>query len=410
MNYAEAINYIHSTPKFAKTLGNEPLAKLLFNLGNPHDKLKFIHIAGTNGKGSCSFMLSEILQKSGYNVGLYTSPYIEVFNERIRVNGEVIPDNDLAKITTEIKATIERCKAPVSEFALDTAIAFMYFEKCNCDIVVLETGLGGRLDATNVINKSELSVITSIGLDHTQYLGDTIEKITAEKCGIIKQNGNVVCYPQLDKAALDTIKHFCKLKAATLTIAESPTILDGNSFRLNNITYTLGMNGDFQKYNAALALTAVKKLIELGYDITPDAALRGLREAFNPARLEILPNGMYLDGAHNPSAAAALCQSLKKLNKPIKLLIAMMADKDISAVVAELAKLNPTVIATEIPMPRCASAEELCVEFKKHNIIASVIKDPVVAAKNMLLSKNDDEIIIACGSFYLVGQLRKELK
>ena len=181
MNYEETLIYIHNTPKFARTLGNDLLKKLLKKLGNPQKDLKFIHIAGTNGKGSAAVMLSQILINCGLKVGLYTSPYIERFNERIRINGEEIPDDILADIATRIRETIEKYDTPVSEFALDTAIAFEYFKSQKCDIVVLETGLGGRLDATNVIDKSIVSVIMSIGFDHTQYLGETIEEITAEK-------------------------------------------------------------------------------------------------------------------------------------------------------------------------------------------------------------------------------------
>lgn len=410
MNYQEAINYIHSTPKFARTLGNELLTKLLFGLGNPQDKLKFIHIAGTNGKGSCAFMLSEALVRSGYRVGLYTSPYIECFNERIRINGEPIPDEDLAELTTKLKLLIESSGAPVSEFALDTAMAFLYFEKMKCDIVVLETGLGGRLDATNVIKKSEVSVITSIGLDHTQYLGDTIEKITAEKCGIIKQNGNVVCYPDLSDEALSVVKNFCERKNANLTIADMHVNLEGNSFSYKDEIYNLKMEGEFQKFNASLVIETLNKLKDLGYNISSNAIKDGIQEAFNPGRLELLPSGLYLDGAHNPSAMRALCDTLKAMNKPVSLLLAMMGDKDISTSVSLLSELNPKVTITEIPMPRCASADELSDEFKKHGITPKIIKDPVAAAKQIIKDKGIRDIAIACGSLYLVGHLRKELK
>ncbi len=410
MNYQEAINYIHSTPKFARTLGNELLTKLLFNLGNPQDKLKFIHIAGTNGKGSCAFMLSEVLIKCGYRVGLYTSPYIEYFNERIRINGEPIADDDLAKLVTNIKALIESCDAPVSEFALDTAIAFTYFKNMDCDIVVLETGLGGRLDATNVIKKSEISVITSIGLDHTQYLGDTIEKITAEKCGIIKQKGTVICYPDLPLEALRVITHVCKTKRASAILADMPELKEGNSFSYNGENYSLKMNGDFQKLNAALVICTLEKLKEMGYKITDDAIKQGLYYAFNPCRLEQLPSGVYLDGAHNPSAIKSLCESLKAMGKPVSICLAMMEDKDIREVAEILAELNPRVIITEIPMPRCADAYEVAKEFIHFNITPKVIKDPLDAAKQLINESSDKTTSVICGSLYLVGYLRKELR
>ncbi len=410
MNYQEAINYIHSTPKFARSLGNELLTKLLFNLGNPQDKLKFIHIAGTNGKGSCAFMLSEVLIKCGYKVGLYTSPYIESFNERIRINGKPIADDDLAELVTKIKALIESCDAPVSEFALDTAIAFTYFNNMNCDIVVLETGLGGRLDATNVIKKSEVSVLTSIGLDHTQYLGDTIEKITAEKCGIIKQKGTVICYPDMPLEALRVITHFCKTKKASAILADMPELKEGNSFLYNGKSYSLKMEGDFQKLNASLVICTLEKLKEMGYNITDDAIKQGLYDAFNPGRLEQLPSGVYLDGAHNPSAIKSLCESLKAMGKPVSICLAMMEDKDIREVAEILAELNPKVILTEIPMPRCADAYDIAKEFIHFNITPKVIKDPLEAAKQLISESNNDTTSVICGSLYLVGYLRKELK
>ncbi len=202
MNYDETIEYIHSTPKFARVLGNTLLRRLLSKMDNPQKKLKFIHIAGTNGKGSCAVMLAEILKLCGLRTGLFTSPYIIRFNERIRVNGEQIPDARLAETASEIKNIIDENNVPVSEFALDTAIAFKYFADEKCDIVILETGLGGRLDATNVIASPIVSIIMSVGFDHMQYLGNTISAITTEKCGIIKNNRPVVVYPDLPDEAL----------------------------------------------------------------------------------------------------------------------------------------------------------------------------------------------------------------
>lgn len=410
MNYNEALEYIHKTPKFSRILGNDMLKKLLFFLGNPQKKLKFIHIAGTNGKGSYAYMMSEILKNSGYRAGLFTSPYIERFNERIRINGTCIPDNELAELVTYIKNIMVANNAYVSEFALDTAIAFCYFLKHNCDIVILETGLGGRLDATNIIDSSILSVIMSIGYDHTQFLGNTISKITYEKCGIIKQNGSVICYPQLLPEALDVIKNVCNNTNAALSIADIPEASDENRFVYKGREYELGMKGDFQKYNAATVLCSVEKLIALGFNIPHSAVFSGLKNAFNPARFELLDCGLYLDGAHNPSAAKMLCETILKQNKTVRLCLAMMSDKDIKGCVKEFAALDPIVTVTEINMPRCAYAEDLYTEFEKHGIRAKVIKNPIEAAKDMLSSKKPNDLCIACGSLYFVGILRKELK
>ncbi|MBQ6569749.1 MAG: bifunctional folylpolyglutamate synthase/dihydrofolate synthase, partial [Clostridia bacterium] len=243
MNYEETINYIHSIPKFRRPLGNENLARLLGLLGNPQKKLRFVHIAGTNGKGSAAAMTAEILKRAGYKTGLFTSPFIEVFNERICVCGKNIPDNLLIEYTERVKNIMETSGALVSEFAFVTAVAFLYFYEQKCDFVVLEVGMGGSLDATNVIDNSVVSVIMKIALDHTQYLGDTIEEITVEKCGIIKQGGTVIAYPN-EKKTLDIIRAYAQEKHAELKIADVRKA-EG---------YELSLKGAYQPYNAAVVL------------------------------------------------------------------------------------------------------------------------------------------------------------
>lgn len=408
MNYEETLTYIHNTPKFARTLGNDLLRKLLDKLGNPQNELQFVHLAGTNGKGSAAIMLSEILIHSGYRVGLFTSPYIERFNERIRINGEVIDDENLAQITTHIRETIEKNNTPVSEFALDTAIAFEYFKAKKCDIVVLETGLGGRLDATNVIEQNLASVIMSIGLDHMQYLGETIREITAEKCGIIKNNSHTVVYPIQDNDVIPVISEVCAKQNNSLHIAAIPDIADGNRFKYKGKCYTLGLSGDFQKYNAATVLETVGVLREQGYKLPARAVRDGLKNAFNPARFEKLPCGIILDGAHNLPAVKALCESLKKLNKPVNLCVAMMEDKDISGCIEQLASVAKTVTVTEIDMPRCAKTEKLCAEFTKHGITAVEKKNAAEAVEYLIMITGKRELACVCGSLYFAGEVRRQ--
>lgn len=406
MNYTEAIEYIHNTPKFARVLGNDMLRKLLDKLGNPQRELKIIHIAGTNGKGSAAIMLSEILIRIGYRTGLFTSPYIERFNERIKVDGVQISDEELAKHTTFVRDVIEEFDTPVSEFALDTAIAFDYFRKRDCDIVILEVGLGGRLDATNVIDKSLLSVIMSIGMDHMQYLGGTIAEIAAEKCGIIKQGGRVVVYPVQEAETLREIERACAEMRADLVIANTPELLGGKELEYDGEKYELCMGGDFQKYNAATVICAVSELRKLGILISNDALRDGLKAALNPARLEEMPCGLLIDGAHNLPAVRALCAALRSMDKPITLCIAMMEDKDISGCIAELAKLSPTVIATRINMPRCAEPKRICNEFLKHGIGCEIEENPIEAARQALKAAGEDGAACVCGSLYLAGEVR----
>ena len=239
MNYQETLSYIHQTPKFSRILGNTMLKKLLAHLGNPQDALDFIHVAGTNGKGSVSIMLAEILKNAGLRVGLFTSPYLERFNERIQINRTPIADEALAAIVTTIRACMESHNAPVSEFALDTAAAFCYFAQQKCDIVVLETGLGGRLDATNVISAKRAAVLTAIGMDHMQYLGDTIEKITLEKCGIIHPNTPVVSAPSQAESVRNTVLSYAKAHRAPVYFAEEPQ-LDGHGLQYRGQRFSLG--------------------------------------------------------------------------------------------------------------------------------------------------------------------------
>lgn len=387
MDYKETLQYINDTPKFSKILGNDDLKKLLSKLGNPQDKLQFIHVAGTNGKGSVSAMLASVLHASGKKVGLYTSPFIEVFNERIQVDSVNIPDDDLARIATNVKKNIDDSEIEISVFAQITAMAFLYFAEKKCDIVVLETGLGGRLDATNVIPSPKLSIITKIGLDHTEYLGDTIEKITKEKCGIIKQGTMVVTTSFQDKSALSVIKNTCRTLDVPLFTAEPVT------------NYSLSLAGEYQKENAGIVILGAKAL-----GISDKHIKAGLLNTKWVARFEYLKDNLILDGGHNPDGVRALISSLKALHKPVTFVVAMMKDKDVleaSALIKDFAK---KVIVTEVRMPRCMKAEDLAHLFPDSDIE----KDSIQAVKKAISKVPDDELICVCGSLYLAGEIRSE--
>ncbi len=405
MNYQEAINYIHQTPKFARELGNRMLEKLLLHLNNPQNNLRIVHIAGTNGKGSTASMLAEILKEAGYCCGLYTSPYIQRFNERIRVNGVEIPDAELAEIITNLKNTIERYDAPVSEFALDTAAAFCWFQKQRCDIVVLETGLGGRLDATNVITNPLVTVLTAIGMDHMQYLGNSIKKITAEKCGIIKENSPVVSYPLQEREALAVIQSHVKEKNCPLFMADIPERTEDGIISQGN-RYTLGLQGEFQAYNASTVLKTVEVLQELGFQIPDNAIYNGLKKAKNMARFERFGDRIILDGGHNVPAAKALVSSLKELHKPIYFCLAMMEDKDCQGYINEIAQIAKGVVVTQIPMPRCMSAQKLEMNLKPYQLPVETEEDPHIALEKTIEMAGNDGYVCVCGSLYLAGELR----
>lgn len=387
MDYKETLKYINDTPKFSKILGNDDLKKLLAKLGNPQDKLQFIHVCGTNGKGSVSAMLASILRASGKVCGLYTSPFIEVFNERISINGENIPDDDLARIATKVKQEIDSLGVEISVFAQITAMAFLYFVEKECDIVVLETGLGGRLDATNVIASPKLAIITKIGLDHTEYLGDTIEKIAEEKCGIIKPGTKVITTCNQEKSVLSVIENTCKSLNVPLYVAE-PTC-----------SYSLSLSGEYQKENAGIAVCGAKAL-----GISDEHIKKGLANTKWIARFEYLKDNLILDGGHNPDGVRALISSLKVLNKPVTFVVAMMQDKDFEETSSLIRDFAKNVIVTEVKMPRCMKAEELALLFPD----CEVEKDSILAVKKAISKTPDDELICVCGSLYLAGEIRGE--
>ncbi len=409
MNYEETLAYIHQTPRFSRELGNKLLLKLLSYCGNPHEQLPCIHIAGTNGKGSMAIMLSKILIAAGYRVGLFTSPYIERFNERIQINGKQIPDYVLAEIITDLKEKIENYDAPVSEFALDTVAAFCWFHREQIDVVVLETGLGGRLDATNVIPENLVSIIGSIGLEHTQYLGDTYEKIAAEKCGIIKEKCPVISYPIQKDTVKTVIQQVAKKKNAPLHITPMPK--QGNSgVILNGREYQLGLQGEFQIYNAATVYQAIEVLRSQGYKISESAVKSGYLSAHNPARFERFDSKIILDGAHNPSAIISLKKSLEMFKKNIWFCIAMMEDKDIDACVSLLQDCAKGIVITEIPIARCCPGERLKEICKSHGIEEVYIeKQPYNAIEKALSLAGKEELICICGSLYLAGEVRPYL-
>lgn len=387
MNYDDAVKFYTDTPKFLSVLGNDGLLKLLNYLGNPQENLEYIHIAGTNGKGSVCLMIAETLKCAGKKVGLFTSPYISVFNERIRVNGENISDSDLVRLTEKLKSALERIPVELSSFAKITALAFMYFNEQKCDIVVLETGLGGRYDATNVITSPKLSVITKIALDHTEYLGDTIPEIAAEKCGIIKPLCPVLTTKAQNISALSKIREFAEKNNSDLILSEE------------KCEFELGLLGDFQKENAAIAEAALRFL-----GIDEDIIKTGFKKSRWPARFEYVTSNLLIDGAHNPDGITALLASLKKTNRPVHFVVAMMKDKNFERSAKLIDGFGGKVTVTEIDNPRCLKAEE----FKNCFSSAKTELNPVKAVTDALNSSEENEIVCVLGSLYLAGTIRKE--
>ncbi len=429
MNYEEALDYIHGTYKFGSKLGLENIKYLLGLLGDPHKKLKIIHVAGTNGKGSTSSYIHSILKEAGYRIGLYTSPYLEEFTERMRINGVNISKARLAEITAIVKEKIEimvkEGKNHPTEFEVVTAMAFYYYAEENIDFLVLEVGLGGRLDATNVVENPLLSVITPIGLDHVEYLGDTLEKIAFEKGGIIKENSFVLSYPQ-ESEVMEVFETLCKERNSKLfatsfddlvihksTVEEQVFSVNILGSEYSNIKVQLV--GTHQIYNACTALGVVQILRKYrNVHISDEAVLKGLYNAKWPGRFEVLQKSplIIIDGAHNLHGAVALKKSIENLLNEYKItfVVGMLQDKDVEGVLQDLMPLMNKVIATTPNNPRAMKAIDLAEKLKgfgKETYASDNIKEAVDLAIDIT---NKDEAVIFAGSLYMIGEVRTVLK
>ncbi|MBR5112566.1 MAG: bifunctional folylpolyglutamate synthase/dihydrofolate synthase [Clostridia bacterium] len=416
MNCSEAIEYIHSLERFGIMPGLERISALCEKLGNPQNNLKFIHVAGTNGKGSTCTICANILREAGYKVGLYTSPYVVDFRERIQINGEMIPENDLALCVSKVKETADEYNIKTTEFEFITAVAFLYFSRQNCDYVVLEVGLGGRFDATNVIPAPEASVIASISLDHTAVLGDTIEKIAFEKCGIIKPGSKVILYPKQKTEAFSVIKDACD-KYGIIPVVPDLTLLEtgssdihGTKASYKGMEFTLSLAGEHMTYNAVTAIETVKSILP---DISDKAVTEGIVKSSMPARLELISDKpvVILDGGHNEDCALALEKYIiaNLGDKKIRAVISIMADKDYVKYLESVLPHVESVIVCRADVPRALDADKLASEASKYCDDVTTIPDAVTAVKYALDDANDDEAVIVCGSFYFAGDVRETL-
>lgn len=425
MNYKESLKYIEETHKFGIRLGLDNMSKLLELLGNPQDKLKIIHVAGTNGKGStCSFITS-ILKEAGYKVGLYTSPFLETFTERIRINGENIPEEDVARIVTLIKEKIEQMVKEgysyPTEFEIVTTMAFYYYYEQNVDYVALEVGLGGRYDATNIIKKSLVSVIGSISLDHVNILGDSIAKIAYEKGGIIKEDGVAIVYDQSEEAK-NVIKQICcdkdakyiEVKFDDINIKKSDIYSQVYDARILDQDYEnleIKLIGEHQINNSILALSTIKYLENnKGLKIDEKSIREGLINTKWPGRIEkIKENPIFIiDGAHNEDGAISLAKAIDKnfKGKNLTLLIGMLEDKDIDSVLDILIPRFNKVITTTPDSPRAIESDKLKEKVAKY-IDNVVDKNDIEEALNYTLENSkEDDIVISAGSLYMIGHVR----
>ena len=416
MTEREAIEYIENQGWSETRLGLDRTRTLLAALGNPQEKLRFVHVAGSNGKGSTCAMLDSILRCAGYRTGLYTSPYIECFNERMRVNGEDIPAAELARITERVKSIAESMDDHPSQFELVTAIAMQYFYERRCDIVVLEVGMGGALDSTNVIPAPEVADITNIGLEHTEYLGSTITEIAAAKAGIIKPGCSAVSYDgdSAATAVLEKVCHSCGVSLRRADFAQLEPIsetLDGQRFRYKGAEYTISLLGAHQLKNAAVVLETVDALSERDWDIPAQSVERGLRGAKWPARLEVLGRSplFILDGGHNPQCAAALAESLGRLLPGDKsvFLMGVLADKDYAAMADAVLPLAERFICVTPNSARALPAGKLCEFLRERGAEAETCGSMDEGILKALLATDEDGRVVAFGSLYIAGAVRR---
>lgn len=420
--YTRSLSYIHSLLKFGTRPGLERVSALLDELGRPQDKLKFVHVAGTNGKGSFCTMMSEILKSAGYKTGLFTSPYVFDFRERIQINGEMISEEELCEITAEVKAAAEKQAVrglQPTEFEFITAAALKFFADKNCDVVVLEVGLGGRLDSTNIIKTPLLSAIMSISLDHMAVLGDTVEEIAAEKSGIIKENGVTVCFSRQDEKAEKIIRKTAEEKG-NVYIKSSPEDikvlscdLSGTKAVYKDMEIFIPLIGEHQVYNAQTAVDAALALNDRDLSISPENIIDGISKARIPARTELFGKNplTILDGAHNREGVEALLSNLNKFLKGKKLtvIMGMMEDKEYEFAAQEISKLAKNFTATLPSNPRAVSPKVLAEIAEKNCSDVFICENPAEAYRKIYEKAQKDDIILVCGSLYLAGDVRGEI-
>ncbi|MBA7496064.1 Folylpolyglutamate synthase [subsurface metagenome] len=434
--YQQALDYIYSfidyekepRPRDAVHYDLRRMEELLARLGNLHWKARTVHIAGTKGKGSVAVMVASALTASGYTTGLYTSPHLHTFNERIRVDDKLISDEEIVALVDRLRPEVEAVneKATYGElttFELITAISFAYFELKGVDFQVIEVGLGGRLDATNVV-QPEVCVITSISFDHTEVLGDTLVEIATEKAGIIKPDSVVITSPQADEVDR-VIKETCLSCQAELVRVGNDVTWQGLGFdasrqslrvkgRLDSYQLSLPLLGQHQMENAATAVAALEVLAEKGFHISRDNITDGLARVNWPGRLQVLRRCplLVVDGAHNPHSARTLKQSLEHyfgFDHAI-LIIGSSYDKDIAGIISELVPLFDKVIVTRSTHPRAMATAPIVAEFSRHGVAAQATEDISTALPLALTLAGEKDLICVTGSLFVVAGAIEQAK
>ena len=416
MTYEEALSYIHSICWKGSKLGLDRTRELLGKLDDPQKELKFIHIAGTNGKGSTAAMLSSILEEAGYRVGLYTSPFINRFNERMQVNHQPIPDEELAALTEYVRPHADAMADSPTEFELITALAMVWFARQKCDIVVLEVGMGGELDSTNIIDVPEAAVIAAMGMDHVKELGPTMADIARAKAGIIKEGGRVVSYggnPEAD----EVIAAVCRARKASLRQPDFSAIVPGD-FSLEGQTFSykgwrglrIPLVGAYQMNNAAVVLETVEVLRQRGWNISDEAVRQGLADTRWPARFEVLRRDpvFIVDGGHNPHGIRATAESLSRLfpGRKITFVTGVMADKDVEHILGLIVPLADQFFTVRPDNPRAMDAGELAARIEAMGAKATACASVRDGVDRAIQAEGPHGVACALGSLYMSGEVR----
>ena len=419
MTINETLDYIHSVCWKGMMPGLARITELLGKMGNPQNATKYVHIAGTNGKGSTAAMTASILRKAGYCTGLYTSPFIYQFGERMQVNGEMISDEELIEITEYVKPLADSMTESPTEFELTTAIGFEFFKRRKCDIVVLEVGLGGLLDATNVIPTPEVAVITNIGLDHTDILGNTLEEIAFNKAGIIKENGHAVIYrgtPGVEKVFEDSCKekntqlkkaNFDGLKLKSHDLFEQ--VFDCGDYK----DIHLPLLGDHQLHNAAVVLAVAETLQEIGWKISKENIYDGIRDVSWPGRFDIVCRDplFIIDGGHNPQCLEALVKNIQDYltGRRVIALTGVLADKDYGDMYKPVMPYIEQFVCVTPPNPRRLMAAELAQHLQNVGAKATAAETIPQGVKKAIELAGSDGVVLCFGSLYTIGDIRNAL-
>ncbi|MGN1317020.1 MAG: bifunctional folylpolyglutamate synthase/dihydrofolate synthase [Acutalibacteraceae bacterium] len=422
MNYIESVNYIHSLLKFGIRPGLSGMDALLRLLGEPHKNLKFVHVAGTNGKGSTSTAVSNVLTEAGYRVGLYTSPYVTDFLERVQFCGKPVDNSLFASSVEKVENAVEELEKKeiiITEFEALTAAAFLCYKELKCDVVVLEVGLGGRLDATNVIDTPLVNVITSLSVDHSAILGNTVEEIAFEKCGTIKENGNVVCSFGQPAGALKVVENTARERKNKLIIPSENDIkiiksnIFGTEFTYKNQDYYVKMPGEHQVKNMTCVMETCR-ILKNTFNITEDNIKKGIAETVLPARVEIISKNplVILDGGHNEDGAKAFYNAVSPVldeKEKVCVIAGMMGDKAVENSLKPLIKKSDVFICVTSENPRAMKARELAEIAKKYCKNVLVEESPEKAVKKAKTMLNEKDVLCVVGSLYLAGEVRKTM-